>query len=152
MKPLIHIVFCDDIRHEVRGTSSLIGVMSGDTVSFVSPGPLRMPRLVVVAFITWDAENPLSNCSLEVYSGNDKVIDFPIPPKSDSLHRSKMNSRLVNAMVSVEISPLVAPAGHALKAYIRTGKRRNMIAILVFEELSAQDFAHTPATLVRTVD
>jgi len=153
MKPFVHVLFCDDVRQEVRGTSSLMGVMSGDIVSFAAPGPLTLPRLVVVAFITWNADRPPSDCSFQVESvANEEVLNFAIPPKDDDLHRSAANNSLISITVSIEISPLIAKHGQSVKAYLKQANRRTLIASLKFEALSQEEFSNAPVTHVRSVD
>lgn len=153
MKPSIHVLFCDDVRQEARGTSSLMGVMNGGLVSFAGPGPLTLPRLMVVAFITWNADRPPSDCFFQVESvENEEVLNFVIPPKDDDLHRSMVSNSLIHITVSTEISPLIAKHGQSVKAYLKQANRKILIATLQFEALSQEEFANTPIPRLRSVD
>lgn len=83
-------VFCDDVRHEVGGKKSLMGIYSGDMI-FAGSAPAVMPNLCVN--ITWfcgqdDLPNKLgfrifidgTDERQEVFSTDIEPAMFPPPP------------------------------------------------------------------------
>ncbi|MGY0561669.1 DUF6941 family protein [Luteimonas sp. A277] len=55
MRPYAHAVYCDDIREEVGGKSTLVGVYHGSLM--VQSFPATLPKLCVVLQVVLPAEN-----------------------------------------------------------------------------------------------
>lgn len=67
----VETIFCDDIRHELGGKLSYIGVYSGDL--FVPSFPVTLPKLCLSMRIVTPAHEPLRSLTLRVYK-DDAVL------------------------------------------------------------------------------
>ena len=73
-------IFCDDVRQEVGGKMSLIGVYGAD-IQFSVPFPLTVPKLSLVAYYNIDARDP-NRDDVEL------VVLFPGDPEDGPTVRS----------------------------------------------------------------
>jgi hypothetical protein len=71
----IQTIFCDDIRHEMGGKLSYIGVYSGRL--FVSKFPVTLPKLCLALNVMTPASEPFRSLSLSVLK-NEELIAQPI--------------------------------------------------------------------------
>jgi len=66
-------VFCDDIRHEVGGKVSYIGVYSGGL--FVPAFPVTLPKLCIAMTVVTPAEQPFRKLALRVLKDRDVLAE-----------------------------------------------------------------------------
>ena len=62
---IAHAVFCDDIRVEVGGKYSLMGIYSRELVLPVRP-PVLLPKLGVVVWLVCDIDDPPASATVAV--------------------------------------------------------------------------------------
>jgi hypothetical protein len=62
----VHCMYCDDIREEVNGKSSLIGWHSGPVAEVRSAPPLFIPRIAVMTHVLSPFEQPFKKMALEL--------------------------------------------------------------------------------------
>ncbi|WP_295433096.1 hypothetical protein [uncultured Thiodictyon sp.] len=67
----IETLFCDDIRHEVGGKLSFIGVYSGGLI--VPAFPVTLPKLCLSVRIVTPTGEPLSSLTLRIWK-DDKIL------------------------------------------------------------------------------
>lgn len=65
----IQVIYCDDVRHEVNGKLSYIGVYSSRL--FVPTFPAILPKLCVSVQVIAQAEEPLSSLTVRVLRDNE---------------------------------------------------------------------------------
>ena len=73
-------IFCDDIRQEVGGKLSLMGVYHGEMI-IGAPAPLALPKLGVAICIISDVDDPIKRARVSLVSPADAeifAIDVPI--------------------------------------------------------------------------
>lgn len=79
MKPLLSTIYCDDIRQEIGGKLSLMGVYNG--VMYVQQFPVTLPKFWVVAtFVTSKDEAPKS-LKFRVFKNNEPLADLDATPE-----------------------------------------------------------------------
>jgi hypothetical protein len=67
----VETLFCDDIRHEINGKLSYIGVYSGGL--FVPAFPATLPKLCVSVKVVTPADEPLCSLTLRVLK-DDEIL------------------------------------------------------------------------------
>lgn len=77
-EPHVFCLYCDDIRHELNGKVSLIGVYQGG-MHVHGAMPRVLPQLVVSVFVTTPTDCPLDNLCVEVMY-NDAAMLSTTPP------------------------------------------------------------------------
>jgi hypothetical protein len=92
MNRQVQTLFCDDIRHEVGGKLSYIGVYSG--ALFVTSFPVSLPKLCLALSVITPMERPLRSLSIRVMK-DDAVLAEATPE----------DSQLVNATESLAELP-----------------------------------------------
>ena len=71
----IQTIFCDDIRHEIGGKLSYIGVYSGRLI--VSQFPVTLPKLCLALNIVTSSSEPFRSLSLSVLK-NEETLAHPV--------------------------------------------------------------------------
>jgi len=77
-EPHVFCLYCDDIRHEINGKVSLIGVYQGG-MNVHGATPQVLPQLVVSVFVSTPIDRPLDNLCVEVML-NDLTVLTTTPP------------------------------------------------------------------------
>lgn len=71
----IQTIFCDDIRHEIGGKLSYIGVYSGRLI--VSQFPVTLPKLCLALNVVTSSSEPFRSLSLNVLK-NEETLAHPV--------------------------------------------------------------------------
>ncbi len=74
----IFCMFADDIRHEVNGKISLIGMYQGG-MNIGSSLPAVLPQLVITAYINTPVDHPFKEISIDLRL-NEQVLQTLSPP------------------------------------------------------------------------
>lgn len=74
----ISTIFCDDIRQEVGGKLSLMGIYSG--VMFVHAFPIILPKLCVSITAITPSKKPFKKISFKVLKADDVLAENNIDP------------------------------------------------------------------------
>lgn len=61
----LEVTYCDDIREEVGGKISLMGIYTGDM--FVASMPLLLPKLCIAVNVVTPIDEPLQTLNLNIY-------------------------------------------------------------------------------------
>ena len=119
-------IFCDDIRHEVSGKVSLVGVYNG-VMYFVSPFPAFVPKIGVrIVYVESPGESNESvqlRLVLRQESGETVLHSFDIPASERDKGAVPNISQGTKAFLTitrhVELSPLVvtSPCMISARAY-----------------------------------
>ncbi|MEI2769643.1 MAG: hypothetical protein ABTR54_07555 [Candidatus Competibacter sp.] len=83
----VEILFCDDIRHEINGKLSYIGVYSGTL--FVPVFPVTLPKLCISVKIVTPANEPLRSLTLRVLK-DDEILQEIVFDKEQLVSASKV--------------------------------------------------------------
>jgi hypothetical protein len=85
--PYGHVTFCDDIRYELNGKSTLVGVY-GTEMRLFGEAPLMIPELHAVVDLNFDPENLPPNGVIKIIkSGSEEVVceqSFAFPDKGET--------------------------------------------------------------------
>jgi hypothetical protein len=79
MTRMLSTTFCDDVRQEVGGKQSLIGVYNG--VMFVPQFPVTLPKLWLVATYSTPCEEPPKSLKLRVLKNSEPLADLDATPE-----------------------------------------------------------------------
>lgn len=74
MTPFLSTIYCDDIRQEVGGKLSLMGVYN--TVMYVQQFPVSLPKFWVVATFVASKDEPPASLKFRVFMNNEPLADF----------------------------------------------------------------------------
>lgn len=127
MNRQVNTTFCDDIRHEVNGKLSLIGVYSGQML--VPSFPVILPQLCLVIVVLTPVEQPFQKLILRVLKDDTVLIEGEIPqtelPKAGST--SVVNDgdtgapgRLLSVQSQIVISPFAVEGPCILRVRVIT--------------------------------
>ncbi len=72
----VETLFCDDIRHEMGGKLSFIGVYSGSL--YVPAFPVTLPKLCLSVKIITPADEPLRTVTLSVLKDEDTLQEIAV--------------------------------------------------------------------------
>ncbi len=78
MKPFVSTIYCDDIRQEIGGKLSLMGVYNG--VMYVQQFPVNLPKLWIMATYVVAREKPPKSLKLRVFKNNEPLADLDALP------------------------------------------------------------------------
>lgn len=81
-----YVQFCDDIRFELGGKTSLIGVYGGELL--VKSFPTSLPKLCVAAFMATPVDEPLETLTMQI-AINDKVYSEAQIPADQLAHNQQ---------------------------------------------------------------
>lgn len=83
----VETLFCDDIRHEINGKLSYIGVYSGTL--FVPVFPVTLPKLCISVKIVTPANEPLRSLTLRVLK-DDEILQEIVFDKEQLVSASEV--------------------------------------------------------------
>lgn len=72
----LHSIYCDDIRHEINGKISYVGVYHGKLL--VPSVPVVVPKLCVAIFAVTSANEPFKKFSLKILKNDEKLVEQEI--------------------------------------------------------------------------
>ena len=115
--PFGHVTFCDDVRYELNGKSTLVGIY-GTEMRLFGEAPLLLPELHVMVALNVSAEKtPLKGQFRIIKSGSEQIIceqNFEIPdcssvddevtvhPESQQLSFVGLNTHLIIRNFSID--------------------------------------------------
>jgi len=119
----VHCMYCDDIREEVGGKSSLIGWHSGPLVEVRAAPPLFMPRIAVMTHILSPLDLPFRKLSLELrWRGNvlQRVTpdDEQIANMQAAARHEASESKAWHLNAAVIVQPFVVDQNGTLRAHV----------------------------------
>jgi len=79
MQPFLSTIYCDDVRQEVGGKLSLIGVYNG--VMYIPQFPVTLPKLWIVATFVAPKDEPLKSLKFRVFKNNEPLADLDATPE-----------------------------------------------------------------------
>lgn len=68
----VEVIYCDDIRNEIGGKISLMGIYAGDMI--VPSIPLILPKLCIVITVITESSDPFQKLSARIERGEDRAI------------------------------------------------------------------------------
>lgn len=72
----VQTIFCDDIRHEINGKTSFIGVYSGDL--FVKTFPVILPKLCLAVKVITPSSDPIQRMTLRVLKNKETIQEVDV--------------------------------------------------------------------------
>jgi hypothetical protein len=69
----VQTIFCDDIRHELGGKLSYIGVYSGHL--FVPAFPVILPKLCLALSVITPASQPFRKLELRIFKDDEQLAE-----------------------------------------------------------------------------
>lgn len=109
MERYIETIFCDDIRHEVNGKISFIGVYSGKL--FVHDFPITLPKLCLDIKIRTPIDLPFEELTISVFK-DDEVLEEIIIDKeqckeaNEAINNGSDEFRVLSAAFQLIFSPI----------------------------------------------
>ncbi len=79
----VFCLFSDDVRQEINGKVSLIGIYQGGML-VGGPVPQFLPRLVISSYLSTPIDRPLNNLSVDVMLGASALQN--VTPPTQALH------------------------------------------------------------------
>ncbi len=137
----VETLFCDDIRHEINGKISFIGVYS--SWLFVPSFPATLPKLCLSVKIVTPAEQPLQELKLVVFKDDDTLQEIELEKEqlaeaSDSIEE-KTEEKAMVAQFMLVFSPIQFDGPCTLRVCVQTesGELRG-VALKVDQAKSSQ--------------
>ncbi len=130
----LETLFCDDIRHEVGGKLSFIGVYSGGL--FVPSFPVTLPKLCLSVKVVTPADEPLRSLNLRVLKDEETLQEIRLDEEqladaSDSaedMTEEQRKERVQMAQFLLVFSPIQFDGPCILRVRVQTedGELRGM--------------------------
>lgn len=150
MQPFLSTIYCDDVRQEVGGKLSLIGVYNG--VMYVQQFPVTLPKLWVVATFVASKDEPPKSLKFRVFKNNEPLADLDATPEHlQQLANAREpvvplpdgSRRVISTQTQICITPLLldAPCILRVAAITENGETRGLG--LQVQELSVSP-SHPP--------
>jgi hypothetical protein len=139
MNRFAHVIFSDDIRHELGNKQSLIGIYEGKM--FVPTFPIVLPKLCVTVWAVTPIDKPFKALRLQLLSGENVLVDQPLPVESLQAlvePASPDNPKVISARASLQISPYQVEGPVTLRLRIQT-EEEDLKAGALAIELAAQN-------------
>ncbi|KAB0532785.1 MULTISPECIES: DUF6941 family protein [Pseudomonas] len=120
MNRYTYSIFCDDIRNEVNGKTSLIGVVGG--LLYVNTFPCVIPKLCVLITAVTDHDNPFKSLTFKVLVGEDPAFDVTLG--EDEIQKISQGQELIEdpkgfaAQAVVVMSPLSLQGPSTIKVFV----------------------------------
>lgn len=118
MNKFVSTVFCDDVRHEIGGKVTYVGIYGG--TMFVNSFPAELPKLYLIATISVPIDQCLKNAKLLVLQDNAAVAEFEVPPTPE-VTKEEIDDEVFGFSVSYMIcfSPLKASEESKIKVFLQ---------------------------------
>lgn len=119
-------IFCDDVRQEVGGKASFMGVYSG-SINIVTDGPTRLPKLCLAAhyFEKVTVERASSYELLVYFPGDEEnpamTAPFEIPKEGLPLLGPQSENSRVSLRMNIEIAPFPVQAEGLIRVRVKRG-------------------------------
>ena len=129
MTPFLATTYCDDIRQEIGGKLSLIGVYNG--VMYVPQFPVTLPKLWIKATYVCNRDDPPKSLKMRVYKNNEPVVDLDALPDylaqlanmpESGVPLPEGTQKVISSHAQVCLSPLVLDAPCTLRIAAFIGK------------------------------
>lgn len=129
MKPFLSTTYCDDLRQEVGGKQSLIGVYNG--VMFVQQFPVTLPKFWVVASYVVPRGEPPKSLKFRIFKDNEPLADLDAAPEYlEQLAHAREpvvpppdgSQKVISTQTQVCFAPLVIDAPCVLRVTAITDK------------------------------
>lgn len=75
----LHVIYCEDVRNELRNKTSLIGIYGADL--FASEMPMVLPKLALVITVAGDVSEPIEKLSLELLRDDERLTEISVKPE-----------------------------------------------------------------------
>lgn len=104
----IFCLFADDIRHEVNGKVSLIGMYQGG-MNVAGPLPVPLPKLVIQTYINTPLDQPFQEVSVDLMFNDQVLQNFSPPAQSVKDMQGNLpqfaDSRLISMLMVLVLQP-----------------------------------------------
>jgi len=122
----VQTIFCDDIRHEVAGKVSYIGVYSGRLL--VPTFPATLPKLCIAMTLVTPATTPFRKLSLRVLKDSEVLVQgaldeaklIDLVDKTDEAPTSEHNDRVAMLQSYFVFSPFQVDAPCVIRVRVDT--------------------------------
>lgn len=129
MKPFLSTIYCDDIRHEVGGKLSLMGVYNG--VLYVPQFPATLQKIWIKATLVVNQDDPPKTLKMRVFKDNEPIADLDALPdylaqlanaRESGVPLPEGTQKVLSSHAHVCISPLVLDGPCTLRIAAFVGK------------------------------
>ncbi|MFK4075182.1 DUF6941 family protein [Ectopseudomonas khazarica] len=118
MNKFVSTVFCDDVRHEVGGKATYVGIYGG--TMFVNSFPAEIPKLYLVATISVPIEQNLKNAKLVILQDSTTAAEIEVPPTPE-VTEEELNDEVFgySATYIICFSPLKASEESKIRVFLQ---------------------------------
>ncbi len=122
----VQTIFCDDIRHEVSGKVSYIGVYSSELI--VPSLPVILPKLCLSVKVVTPADRPLGALTMRVFKNEEVLQEIGIDEEqlnaaselSDGMTEKEKKERVLSAQFMLVFSPIQFEERCVLRVRVQT--------------------------------
>ena len=122
----VQTIFCDDIRHEINGKISYIGVYSNDLI--VPSLPVTLPKLCLSVKVVTPADKPLESLTLRILKNEEVLQEISVEEEqlntasesSEYMTDEERQERVQSAQFMLVFSPIQFEERCVLKVRVQT--------------------------------
>lgn len=119
-------VFClysDDIRHEINGKVSLIGIYHGG-MNVAGSLPHALPKLVVSAYVNTPVGLPFTDLSIDILQNDEIMQNVKVPPEAFKDLQSNLTidpgSKMLSLQMVITLQPFLVTGNGRLSVRVHT--------------------------------
>jgi hypothetical protein len=145
MSRFAHCVFCDDVRQEIGGKMSLMGIYGTDLI-ITGVAPIMLPKLVIPAWVICDLDDKPSKLTWTIkWRDGAEILKMDFPALDTGPHREGATQGIFNAVIQAAPFPIEKPG--VLEVYVETEKETLLTGRLYVQiRPPAEVAAQTPVT------
>jgi hypothetical protein len=123
-------LYCDDVRQEVGGKMTLVGVYQGG-IQINAPLPVTIPQLHIVCNIRTPIDRPFKSLAFRLMFGDEEVAASTIPDDflegliHTSAPREESNSGIFNMQIGVQNILVTKPGKMVMLVTTEEGELRS---------------------------
>lgn len=99
----VEVVYCDDIRHEIGGKRSFMGVYS--SILVVPSAPTTLPKFCVSIRVTTEVSDPFQSLTVKLVRGDQELSRVELPNEAITPTYKLNDANWLTVYVDLVLSP-----------------------------------------------
>lgn len=143
LAPNVGVMFAEDVRREVTGSHSVIGVMQNDYF-FKEKSRLLLPKLLVYVTVKWDPERPPEGWELNLEITDKNVVrtkrvpgKLPLFTEREQKRKPDEDTGIASSSYTTKIVPFEAMDGTKVCVKVARGETSQVVGVLRFHKIKS---------------
>ncbi len=139
MTRFVHVLYCDDVRHEIGGKRTFVGAYNGALLLDAIPGLL--PKLCVVVTAYTPVDQPFKGLSARVFFDEQQLANIELEPDAlnqatqAALQNADSTARFVSLQTQFVFVPFAVETQGVLRVVVQTESEELISAGLLIRKV-----------------